>query len=142
MITFGGRYDSGLEFHRTTLVMPAAICDPMVLLLSRNLQVLGLVCASLIGTFVWDRIITAIFAPKVFGAMIGEAKKTTTKDLVPIVSTAAKVAGGFILLAYGNVLLLGMVGYWYYTQQVRVSGALEPEAWALEVKESKVCICE
>eukprot|EP00616_Rhizochromulina_sp_CCMP1243_P017602 CAMPEP_0119000990 /NCGR_PEP_ID=MMETSP1173-20130426/64353_1 /TAXON_ID=1034831 /ORGANISM="Rhizochromulina marina cf, Strain CCMP1243" /LENGTH=1550 /DNA_ID=CAMNT_0006952493 /DNA_START=19 /DNA_END=4671 /DNA_ORIENTATION=+ len=80
-------------------------------------QVLGLVGASLVGTFIWDRVITALFAPRVFGAMVTEAKKTTWKDLVPVVSTAGKVAVGFAILATGNILLLGGIGYWYYMQK-------------------------
>jgi len=80
-------------------------------------QVLGLVGASLVGTFFWDRLITALFAPRVFGAMITEAKKTTWKDLIPVIATAGKVAAGFAILATGNILLLGGIGYWYYMQK-------------------------
>jgi len=77
-------------------------------------KVMTLVCLSLVGTFIWDRIITAIFAPKVFGAMCQEAKKTTFADLVPVFATAAKVAGGLFVLATGNILLLGAIGYYYF----------------------------
>ncbi|GAB5364809.1 hypothetical protein AAMO2058_001002200 [Amorphochlora amoebiformis] len=68
-------------------------------------QVMGLVGASLIGTFLWDRLIVAFFAKSIFKAMIDNAKKTTLKDLKPIVMTAAKVVGGVLLLGTGNIIL-------------------------------------
>ena len=77
-------------------------------------QVLGLVGLSLVGTFIWDRLILMVFAPEIFNAMLSEAKKTTWKDLAPLAATLGKVAGGFVVLATGNVLVLGMLGWWWY----------------------------
>ena len=37
--------------------------------------VIKLVCASIVGTFIWDRICIALFAPQVFGAMLNEARQ-------------------------------------------------------------------
>jgi len=68
-------------------------------------QVMGLVAASLVGTFLWDRMIVALFAKPIFRAMIDSAKETSLKDLKPIVMTAGKVIGGILLLGSGNILL-------------------------------------
>jgi len=76
-------------------------------------QVMVLVGASVVGTFVWDRLVVAIFAQPIFNAMLVSAKKTTIKDLLPIFTTVAKVAGGLLLLGTGNPLLW-MGAYWAY----------------------------
>jgi len=68
-------------------------------------QVMGLVGASLVGTFLWDRLVVAIFAKPIFSAMIDNAKRTTISDLKPILMTLLKVVGGVILLGSGNILL-------------------------------------
>ena len=52
---------------------------------------MALVFISVIGPFIWDRVITAIFAPNIFGAMWSEAKQTKPSDLVPVLKTALKV---------------------------------------------------
>jgi len=53
--------------------------------------VIALVCASVVGTFAWDRLCTLLFARPVFKAMAAEVLKTTPADLLPVVTTAAKV---------------------------------------------------
>jgi cation-transporting ATPase 13A1 len=77
-------------------------------------KVLGLVGLSIVGTFLWDRLILCLFAPDIFAAMVSEAKKTTLKDVTPILLTLAKVGAGFFVLATGNVLVLGLLGWWWY----------------------------
>ena len=57
-------------------------------------KVMGLVLASLFGTFIWDRLCTALFAPRIFKAMLSEAAKTTVADVLPIFKTLGYVAGG------------------------------------------------
>jgi len=90
-------------------------------------KVLGLVGLSLVGTFLWDRLVIALFAPDIFRAMVGEAKKTTFADLVPLLTTAAKVAGGLFVLANGNVLvLLGIA--WYWNKNRKANAAKEANA--------------
>ena len=69
--------------------------------------------ASLGGTFIWDRLVTAIFARKIFGAMMRQAAATTLADLAPIFSTMFKVALGLLIFATGNPLVwIGAVWYW------------------------------
>ena len=78
-----------------------------------RLRVLGLVLLSLFGTFIWDRLVTAIFARKIFGAMMRQAAATTLADLAPIFSTMFKVALGLLIFATGNPLVwIGAVWYW------------------------------
>ena len=67
-------------------------------------KVVGLVLASLFGTFIWDRLMTAIFAPEIFKAMMSEAGKTSLADLMPVLKTAGYVAGG--LLIFGTNLII------------------------------------
>jgi cation-transporting ATPase 13A1 len=67
-------------------------------------QVMALVAISIAGTFVWDRLVTAIFAPTVFRAMLDEALRTRFSDVLPVLKTAFKVAavGYLIALAFSN----------------------------------------
>jgi cation-transporting ATPase 13A1 len=89
-------------------------------------RVLGLVFLSLGGTFIWDRLVTAVFAPEIFAAMVAEAKRTTLKDIQPVVMTAAKVAGGFLLLTYGNILHFCLLGWLYYNYRKNKPAATVP----------------
>jgi hypothetical protein len=66
-------------------------------------QVMALVAISVLGTFVWDRLVTAVFAPQIFGAMWSEAKQTKPADLVPVLRTALKVG-----VVVGFLFMLGM----------------------------------
>ena len=68
--------------------------------------IVGLVLASLAGTFLWDRLCTVVFAPHIAKAQWDEGKKTTFADVQPILATAAKGAGGTFLLVQGNLILI------------------------------------
>lgn len=62
---------------------------------------------SLVGTFLWDRLMTMIFAPEIFRALVEEAKSTTFNDLLPILTTVGYIAGGLFVLGSGNILMVG-----------------------------------
>ena len=47
-------------------------------------KVVVLVVSTIFGTFVWDRLCTMMFAPKVFKAMTVEASRTTLNDVKPV----------------------------------------------------------
>mmetsp|Transcript_66487 Transcript_66487/g.152289 ORF Transcript_66487/g.152289 Transcript_66487/m.152289 type:complete len:1462 (-) Transcript_66487:171-4556(-) len=69
-------------------------------------QVMTLVMLSLVGTFIWDRICVAIFAPEIFGAMLDAAKATTFKnDVLPMIKGAGLVTAIFCLIASGNPIM-------------------------------------
>lgn len=76
-------------------------------------KVVFLVMATIAGTFLWDRLCVALFAPRVARAAAAEAAKTTLADLAPIGATMVKVVGGVVLLGTGNLVLAGGA-YWYY----------------------------
>ena len=86
-------------------------------------QVMGLVFLSIGGTFIWDRLITAIFARDVFAAMVESAKTTTLKDVLPVAKSAGMVAGGLFVLANGNILVLGGLGWMYYNRKKKEEAA-------------------
>jgi len=86
-------------------------------------KVLGLVSLSLVGTFVWDRVVTALFAPDIFAAMVAEAKRTTWKDVLPVFETLGKVVVGCVVLANGNVLMLGGIAWYYYKKRQEANTA-------------------
>lgn len=65
------------------------------------------------GTFTWDRLCTAIFAPRIFKAMLDEAKALTLADAAPAIGSLLKVLGVFLLLGTGNILIIGMA-FWMY----------------------------
>ena len=76
-------------------------------------RVIGLVLASILGTFIWDRICTALFAPRIFRAMMDEAKQTTPADAMPALMSLGKELGVLLMLSTGNLLM--MIGmYWVY----------------------------
>ena len=89
-------------------------------------QCVGLVLASLFGTLIWDRLCTAIFAPEIFKAQVDEARKTTLKDVEPVIMTFAKVVGGCLLLAQGNILVVGAAVY-LYRQHSKASAKQEKQ---------------
>lgn len=83
-------------------------------------KVVALVCATILGTFLWDRICVFIFAPKVFAATVEEFNKTTLQDFYPILLTLGKVVACICLLGTGNILLMGGAYYMYYSYNQRV----------------------
>ena len=53
---------------------------------SYRYKVVILVVSTIFGTFMWDRLCTMMFAPKVFKAMTVEASRTTIEDIKPVLS--------------------------------------------------------
>lgn len=77
-------------------------------------SIMGLVGATLVGTFIWDRLCVMFFAKDIFAAMVQSAKATRFKaDVLPIFITAGKVIGVFAVLGTGNLLFAGLA-FWYY----------------------------
>jgi cation-transporting ATPase 13A1 len=76
-------------------------------------KVILLVFAAIMGTFLWDRLCTAVFAPSIFSSMMSEVRKTSITDLLPVFSTLGKVVGGMLILSTGNLLLIGGAMYYY-----------------------------
>ena len=76
-------------------------------------KIIGLVLASIAGTFIWDRLCTMIFAPRIFKAMMDEAKQTTLLDALPALYSLGKVLGVIVVLSTGNILFL-IIGYFMY----------------------------
>merc|ERR1711871_1659071 len=77
-------------------------------------KVVFLVCMTIVGTFLWDRICCYVFSHKIFQAMTAEAKNTSFKDVMPILATAGKIIAAVLVIGTGNFLLAG-IGYWYYS---------------------------
>lgn len=76
--------------------------------------VMGLVTATLAGTFIWDRLCIWFFAPEICKAMVQSAKQTTFKgDILPIFMTAGKVLVVFFILGTGNLIFAGLAFWWY-----------------------------
>eukprot|EP01063_Lacrimia_lanifica_P033754 TRINITY_DN6102_c1_g4_i1.p1 TRINITY_DN6102_c1_g4~~TRINITY_DN6102_c1_g4_i1.p1 ORF type:complete len:1481 (+),score=675.29 TRINITY_DN6102_c1_g4_i1:75-4517(+) len=79
-----------------------------------------LVALAIFGTFAWDRLATAVFAPEIFKVMCQEAAATRLSDVYPIFSTLGKVAAGFLALGAVNpLLLIGL--YWAYRNMTKKS---------------------
>ena len=95
--------------------------------------IVGLVLASLAGTFVWDRLCTALFAPHIFRAQLAEGKKTTFADVQPILATALKVAAGTFLLVNGNLVLICACAY-FYNQYSKANAKAEKDRKAAILK--------
>lgn len=93
--------------------------------------------ASIVGTFIWDRICLAVFAPKIFGAMMKEALATRPQHLWPICKTLLKVGGGLALLGSGNIFIWGGV-FWLYRKhnQMKESAKDQERIAKLQAKSS------
>ena len=76
-------------------------------------EVMSMVLASIVGTFIWDRLMTAIFAPKIFNAMLIEVGKTGIKDITPMIGSLVKVFLVLLLLGSGNIIVWGLAYYGY-----------------------------
>ena len=74
-------------------------------------RVMGLVAASLAGTFIWDRICVRLFAPEIFKAMASEAAALSIADLLPALMNLGKVFVVLTLLGSGNIILMGLAYY-------------------------------
>lgn len=68
--------------------------------------------ATIAGTFLWDRLCVAVFAPASFKAIMDEARKTSLSDLLPVGLTLLKVLGVVFVLSTGNLLMAGAA--WYF----------------------------
>jgi cation-transporting ATPase 13A1 len=68
---------------------------------------------SLVGSFCWDRLMTAIFAPHIFQVLLEEARATTFQDFIPILTTVGYGAGGLAFLGVGNPILWGLAFLFY-----------------------------
>merc|ERR1711871_293167 len=77
-------------------------------------KVVFLITATIIGTFLWDRLCVLLFAPNIFDAMAKEITKTSWKDVMPVLMTLLKVIIGVLILATGNIFLLGMSIYLWW----------------------------
>eukprot|EP01048_Picozoa_sp_COSAG05_P011684 COSAG05_NODE_1118_length_5822_cov_11.598288_6_plen_147_part_00 len=68
-----------------------------------SLTVIGLVMASILGTFIWDRFVIMLFANHIFMAMLRSAAQTTVSDLMPIFASVVRYC--LLLRWRGDVLL-------------------------------------
>jgi len=76
-------------------------------------KVMGLVFMSLGGTFIWDRICIAIFAPEIMRALVINAKETTMEDVMGVGRTMGKVLLGLGVYLSGNPLIW-IGAFWFY----------------------------
>jgi cation-transporting ATPase 13A1 len=90
-------------------------------------KVMSLVFLSLGGTFIWDRICIAVFAPEIMRAFIENAKQTTMEDIMGVFRTLGKVLGCMLVYLTGNPLIwIGAI--WFYRRQKAAADAKEAEA--------------
>jgi len=73
-----------------------------------RMQVMGTLLTSLVGTFIWDRLMVAVFAPHIFKAQLDEVKSTRFADFVPLLKTVGYIVGGGVFLFAGNPILWGL----------------------------------
>ena len=78
-----------------------------------RLKIISIVSMTLFGTFAWDRLVTAIFAPKTFKAQLEQALETRIDDVIPIFKTLLKVVVGFAVVGSGNPLIW-IGAFWLY----------------------------
>jgi cation-transporting ATPase 13A1 len=93
-------------------------------------KVMACLCISLIGSFCWDRLMMAIFAPQIFQAQLEEVKSTKFQDFVPILTTVGYIFGGVLLLGMGNPILLAGAFFLYRHHKSKQAAAAAAAAAA------------
>lgn len=73
-----------------------------------RIHVMCTLMLSLVGSFLWDRLMLMTFAPEIFQCYISEAKATTFMDFYPLLKTVGMVLGGLIFLGAGNPIMWGI----------------------------------
>lgn len=76
-----------------------------------RVRVITQVMMVVVGTFVWDRLVLAVFAPEIFRAMWQETLKTKVTDVLPVFASVLKVFVGFALLGTGNPIVWAAAYY-------------------------------
>ncbi|KAH9255129.1 hypothetical protein BASA81_006888 [Batrachochytrium salamandrivorans] len=76
-----------------------------------RVRVITQVMMVVLGTFVWDRMVIAVFAPEIFRAMWQETLKTKVTDVLPVFASVFKVFVGFALLGTGNPIVWAAAYY-------------------------------
>jgi cation-transporting ATPase 13A1 len=84
-------------------------------------KLMSLVGVSILGTFLWDRLCVALFAPKIFRAMLDEALSSKPSDAIPALASLVKVLVVLLLLGTGNILLIGGAFYMYRKYQGQIA---------------------
>jgi len=90
-------------------------------------QVMTLVFMSFGGTFIWDRLCIAVFAPEIMSAMVANAKETTWEDVMSVVRTLGKIGVCLAVYLSGNPLIW-IGAFWYYRKQKQQADAREAAA--------------
>merc|ERR1712039_264027 len=78
-----------------------------------RIQVMTCLFISLIGSFIWDRLMTAIFAKEIYQTMVDGVRSLQLADFGPLCQTVLYFVGGGMVLLTGNPLLWGL-GYMMY----------------------------
>lgn len=90
--------------------------------------ILTVLFVSLVGTFLWDRLCTAVFAREIFDVLLEQATTTTLEDFFPVIKTVAYGGGGLLVFLTGNPILWGL-GFMMYRNH-KNNPANNPEAAA------------
>lgn len=93
-----------------------------------RMKVIFTLLLSLVGTFVWDRLMVAVFAPHIMAAQLEEAKAVTWKDFIPLLQTVGYIAGGGLLLVSGNPIIWGAAFMMYRNWKSTKAAAGAPAA--------------
>jgi len=97
-----------------------------------RVRVMASLFVSLIGSFVWDRLMVFVFARHIFNVQMAEVKATTFADFVPLLTTCGYVVGGFAFLVAGNPILWGLAFMMYRNykgkQATEAAAAVAPAA--------------
>merc|ERR1711957_482889 len=84
-----------------------------------RMHVMGTLFVSVLGTFLWDRLMTAIFAPHIFKVQLDGAKATTFEDYAPLLKTVGMITGGLVLLGFGNSIYVWGIAFIAYRHYMK-----------------------
>lgn len=74
---------------------------------------MGALLLSLVGAFIWDRLMHVVFAPEIAAVMWENVQTTTFADFKPVLKTIGYVGGALLAVGTGNIMTL-IAGYWFY----------------------------
>jgi hypothetical protein len=87
-------------------------------------SLLSILAATLLGSFVWDRLCVAVFAPRIFHSQIKELRSLSISDFwgpdSPKKLAQLLLAGAWLYFTEGNLIVAGGA-YWVYKTYVKKS---------------------
>eukprot|EP00397_Hematodinium_sp_SG-2012_P005275 GEMP01005293.1.p1 GENE.GEMP01005293.1~~GEMP01005293.1.p1 ORF type:complete len:887 (+),score=208.24 GEMP01005293.1:918-3578(+) len=93
-----------------------------------RIPLMGSLMASLLGSFMWDRLMLWLFAPHIFKVIKDSAFNTRLVHFLPLLKTVGYIGGGVAFLMMGNPILWALAAWFYRDYRKKAQAKLEAAA--------------